>query len=507
MLRMARTVHRETGMKDLCLAGGVALNCVANGRLLREGPFERIWIQPAAGDAGGSLGVALLTGTICGLWPVIRLKTGTLGHEVREGDLRTGSAAGGRRFGNSLVVIEIALAFTLLVGAGLLVKNLLALQARDTGFESEGLVTFDLAPAGPRYATPAAQREFYRDLAPKLATLPGVTSVGFTSHLPMQDFGWNGEVRLEGGNPWAADAAPLVERMWIGADYFKTMRTDIVRGRAFDDRDRDGAPFVVILSERAAEKFWPGQNPIGRRFFRNAGTNSPVEVIGVARDVRTFGLTRVSPYLMYISINQESFREMTVVVRSQGADPTTVIPAARKVVASIDPLLPMARLQTMTDVVGRSVTQPRLISSLTVLFGGLAGLLAIVGVYGVMAYNVRRARREFGIRLALGADPAAVRRLVVSRGLILGSVGVAVGAAGGLLLTRTLQSLLNDVKPTDPAVFVGTGVTPPTAELGVMMVQLLPYYDEAPWLVAAPVAVLFALLLGLALAAGAEEAR
>ena len=216
---------------------------------------------------------------------------------------------------------------------------------------------------------------------------------------------------------------------------------------------------VVTLSERAAEKFWPGQNPIGRRFFRNAGTNSPVEVIGVARDVRTFGLTRVSPYLMYISINQESFRAMTVVVRSQGADPTTVIPAARKVVASIDPLLPMARLQTMTDVVGRSVTQPRLISSLTVLFGGLAGLLAIVGVYGVMAFNVRRARREFGIRLALGADPAAVRRLVVSRGLILGSVGVAVGAAGGLLLTRTLQSLLNDVKPTDPAVFVGTGVT------------------------------------------------
>ena len=416
-------------------------------------------IQMDATVLGFALAVALLTGTICGLWPVVRLKTGTLGHEVREGDLRTGSAAGGRRFGNSLVVIEIALAFTLLVGAGLLVKNLLALQGRDTGFVSEGLVTFDLAPTGQRYATPAAQRAFYRHLAPKLATLPGITSVGFTSHLPMQDFGWNGEVRLEGGNPWPADGAPLVERMWIGADYFKTMRTDIVRGRAFDDRDRDGAALVVILSERTAEKFWPGQNPIGRRFFRNASTNSPVEVIGVARDVRTFGLARTSPYLMYISINQESFRAMTVVLRSQGADPTTVIPAARKVVAAIDPLLPMARVQTMTDVVGRSVTQPRLISSLTVLFGGLAGLLAIVGVYGVMAYNVRRARREFGIRLALGADPAAVRRLVLFRGLVLGSVGVAVGAGAALLLTRTLQTLLNDVKPTDPAVFVGTGLT------------------------------------------------
>ncbi len=126
--------------------------------------------------------------------------------------------------------------------------------------------------------------------------------------------------------------------------------------------------------------------------------------------------------------------------------------------ASADPLLPLARVQTMSDVVGRSVTQPRLLSALTALFGGLAGLLAVVGVYGVMAYNVRRARREFGIRLALGADPARVRRLVAVRGLVLGAIGVGLGAAGALLLTRTLQAMLNDVKPTDPAVFVGTGL-------------------------------------------------
>jgi ABC-type antimicrobial peptide transport system permease subunit len=149
---------------------------------------------------------------------------------------------------------------------------------------------------------------------------------------------------------------------------------------------------------------------------------------------------------------------MTVVLRSQGADPTTVIPGARKIVASIDPLLPMARVQTMADVVGRSVTQPRLLSWLSALFGGLAGVLAMVGVYGVMAYTVRRSRREFGIRLALGADPAAVRRLVVRRGLLLGTLGVALGAAGALLLTRTLQALLDDVKPTDPPVFLGTAL-------------------------------------------------
>jgi len=406
-----------------------------------------------------ALGLSVVTGLVCGLWPVIRLKTQTLGLEVREGDLRSGSAAGGRRFGNSLVVVEIALAFMLLVGAGLLVKNLLSLQARDTGFHSTGLVTFDLAPSGPRYKEQSALTTFYRDLAPKLASLPGVASVGFTSHLPMQDFGWNGEVRLEGGNPWPPNAAPLVERMWIGADYFKTMGTDIVRGRPFDQRDRQGMPLVTILSERTAEKFWPGQNPIGKRFFRNAGPGNPsVEVIGIARDVRTYGLARVSPYLMYMSIEQEPFGAMTIVLRSDDRDPTSLIPGARKIVAGMDPLLPLARVQMMTEVVGKSVTQPRLLSSLSGLFGGLAGLLAVVGVYGVMAYNVRRARREFGIRLALGADPARVRRLVVGRGLLLGTVGVALGAAGALLLTRTLQALLDDVKPTDPAIFIGTGI-------------------------------------------------
>jgi predicted permease len=416
-------------------------------------------IQMDATVLGFAAGVALLTGTICGLWPVLRLKTRALGQEVRQGDVRTGSAAGGRRFGNSLVVIEIALAFTLLVGAGLLVKNLLALHARDMGFESEGLVAFDLAPSGPRYASAAAQREFFMALAPRLATIPGVISAGLTSHLPMQDFGWNGEVRLEGGNPWPADAAPLIERSWVGADYFKTMKTDVVKGRVFDDRDRQGLPLVTILSERTADRFWPGQDPIGKRFHRGNSTDSPaVEVIGVVKDIRTYGLSSVSPYIMYISIAQEPFRTMTVVLRSQGRDPTSVVPAARKIVASMDPLLPLARIQTVSDVVGRSVTQPRLLSSLSALFAGLAGVLAIVGVYGVMAYNVRRARREFGIRLALGADPARVRRLVALRGLILGALGVGIGVVGSLLLTRTLQAMLNDVKPTDPSVFVGTGL-------------------------------------------------
>jgi putative ABC transport system permease protein len=426
-----------------------------------------------------AIALSLVTGVLCGLWPVIRLNSRTLGRDVREGDLRTGSAAGGRRFGNGLVVAEIALAFTLLVGAGLLIKNLLQIEHQQVGFTAERVVAFDLAPTGARYQNQDTVRAFYRDLLPKFAAVPGVVRAGLTSHLPMYQFGWNGEVTLETGNPWRPQDAPLIERSWIGGDYFKAMGIDIVRGRSFDERDRTGATPVTIISERAANLFWPGQDPIGKRFARSA-TFTPkdpiTEVVGVARDVKTFGLNTTSPYLMYLPIEQESFTALTVVLRTSGADPTTVIPAARQVVAAADPLLPVARVQTMEDVVSRSVSQPRLISSLTSLFGGLAGFLAAVGVYGVMAYNVRRERRAFAIRLALGADPSSVRRLVLGRGLLLGTVGVVIGAAGALLLTRTMQALLTDVKPADPMVF---GITAALLVVVALLAGYLPAFQAS----------------------------
>ena len=403
---------------------------------------------------------ALLTGIVCGLWPVLRLNARTLGRDVHEGTMRAGSGGASRRFGNGLVVIEIALAFSLLVGAGLLVKTLIGLVSRETGFKPDGVVAFDLSPTGARYRDNAQVTAFYRDLLPRLRTLPGVTAVGATSHLPMYQFGWNGEVTLEGGNPWPAGSAPLIERAWVDTGYFPAMSIDIVRGRAFDERDRTGSTPVTIISERTAEKFWPGENAIGRRLSRGGsfgGNNVVLEVVGVARNVRTYGLQQNSPYLMYLPMEQEPFSAMTIVLRTSASEPTSVVPLARQVVASLDPTLPLARVQTMHQVVAQSVNQPRLLSGLASLFGMLAGVLAAVGVYGVMAYNVRRERRDFGIRLALGADPKRVRRLVLRRGFILGGAGVVLGAGGALLLTRTMQALLVDVAPTDPLVFTLTG--------------------------------------------------
>jgi predicted permease len=395
--------------------------------------------------------VSLTVGIVCGLWPLTRLHTRQLATAVREGDTRAGTGTGGR-FGNGLVVAEIAVAFALLVGASLLVKNLVLLQRRDAGVQTARVVAFDVAPAGPRYRAPDATRTFYRDLLARLRGIGGVEAVGVISHLPMYRFGTNGEATIEGGNPWSAASNPLIEWRWAGGEYFNVMGIRLLRGRLFDDRDKEGSPPVVVISKAMADKFWPGQDPVGKRIAPGS-TRNWSQVIGVVSDVRSFGLASNTPFEMYRSIEQQPFSAATVVVRTTSDDPTSIVAAARQVVQSIDPALPVTEVQTMEQVVAASVSQPRLLSALSGVFGALAGLLAMVGVYGVTAYNVRRQRREFGIRLALGADPRAVQKLVVFRGLVVAAAGIAIGAAGAVLLTRSLQSMLNDVQPTDPVVF------------------------------------------------------
>jgi putative ABC transport system permease protein len=422
---------------------------------------------------GFAFALSLVVGVLCGLWPLLRLRTRELAVAVREGDPRSGSKQGAA-FGNGLVVAEIAVAFALLVGAGLLVKNLLLLQQRETGIRTERIVTFDLAPAGPRYQADGRILEFYNALLERLRPMGGIEAVGITSGLPMYVFGYNSEMTIEGGNPWGPNDAPLVEQRWIAGEYFKTMGIPLLRGRLFTDRDKAGAPAVAVINQAMAEKFWPGQDVIGKRVTQgdSPSSSSWIEVIGVVGNVRSYGLTWDSPFELYYSIQQQPYSAMTVVMRTAGDDPSAVIRSARQIVSALDPNLPVAGVQTMEEIVDASVGQPRLLSALSALFGALAGLLSMVGIYGVTAYNVRRQRREFGIRLALGADPGSVRKLVVWRGLLVAAAGVGLGAVGAFFLTRTLQAMLYDVKPTDPAVFAGSAVI-------VVLVSLLACYLPA----------------------------
>ncbi len=432
------------------------------GNQLPRSTFVTIDASVLAFSALLSVGV----GIFCGVWPLVVLRTRELAPLVREGDTRTGTGAG-RRFGNGLVVAEIAVAFTLLVGAGLLVKNLTFLMKRDAGIRTDRIVAFDIAPTGQQYETADRGTDFFRRLYQRLIRMDTVESAGVTSHLPMYNFGWNGEYQIEGEMPWGPNEAPLVENRWMFGDYLKTMGIPVLRGRMLDERDGKGS-LAVLINQRMANKFWPGKDPIGKRFGQGKDVTQWFEVVGVVGDIRSFGLAQTAPYEFFRTIEESPFTlkvndrdqyiPMTVVIHTRSAEPTTIMPTVRQVIASIDPKLPIMSIQTMDQVVAASVGQPRLISALTALFAALAGLLATVGVYGVMAYNVRRQRREFGIRLALGADKSRMSRLVVKRGLILAVAGVGTGAAGARLLTGVLRTLLNDVKPTDPAIFAGTAV-------------------------------------------------
>jgi len=414
--------------------------------------------------------VSLLVGVFCAVWPLLRLRSRDLTGAVRENDSRTASA-GGRRLGSSLVVAEIALAFALLVGAGLLIKNLVLLQNRDSGIRTERIVAFTVAAAGPRYANADQVAAFYRDLYTRLSQVDGVERVGMTSHLPMVDFGWNGEFQIEGNLPWSANQAPLVEYRWMYGDYLQTLGVPLLKGRLLDSRDGKDTR-TVLVNSAMAEKFWPGQDPVGKRFGPGNDRSTWYEVVGVIGNMRSMGLARTSPYEFYRTLDQNTFNPMTIVIRTLADDPTAVMPAARQIIRAMDPMLPITQTQTMETVVANSVGQPRLMSALTGLFGVLAGLLAMIGVYGVMAYDVRRQRREFGIRLALGADARRVRNLVVGRGLALATIGAAIGAFGAWLLSGLLSALLNDVKPTDLWVFAGTA-------LAVLIVATLASYLPA----------------------------
>jgi putative ABC transport system permease protein len=311
---------------------------------------------------------------------------------------------------------------------------------------------------GPRYRDPDQQTAFYRTLNERLAHTGGIESTGMTSHLPMFHYGWNGEMQIEGGTPWGPNEAPLVEYRWIYGDYLKTMGVRLLAGRLLDSHDGEKS-VAVLINESMAHKFWPGKDPLGKRFGQGNDTSKWYEVVGVLSDVRSINLTRNAPFEFYRTLDEAPFNSMTVVVRTANEDPMAIVPTVRQIVASIDPSLPLNDIQTMEHVVSESVGQPRLMSALTTLFGVLAALLAIVGVYGVMAYNVRRQRREFGIMLALGADSSRVRNLVVARGITLAGAGVAIGLVASLALTNVLRSMLNDVTPTDPVVFATTALS------------------------------------------------
>jgi putative ABC transport system permease protein len=398
--------------------------------------------------------LALLSALAFGLLPAIRAarRSQALVSSTRTVTLHS------ERLHAAFVVVEIALAVILLTGAGLMLKSFLRLRAVDTGFNATNVVTATIDLPETSYRTTADAERFHHDALAAIAALPDVESAGVVNWLPFGMMAMRGDFALEGGR--TPPRGYLVIKPAVSADYFRAMGIRLIDGRAFTERDDDRAQPVAIVTASVARELWPGERAIGQRLSLQTPPRSAgdwLTVVGVVDDIRQGGLTEDRSRAIYQPYQQvqSSFfvSHMTFVVRT-AADPTRLLPSLRDAFRRIDPDMPVPTLVPMSQLVSAQMASPAFQARLLSIFAVAALALTIVGIYGVMAYAVTRRTREFGIRLALGSSSQDVVRLVVIKAAVLALVGVAIGVAGALALTRVLGQLLFEVTPTDPPTFI-----------------------------------------------------
>jgi putative ABC transport system permease protein len=401
--------------------------------------------------------VSLMSSFLFGLAPALQVSKVDLNDVLKEGG--RGSAGSRRRtFRNLLVVGEVALSLMLLVGSGLLLESFSNLRGLDPGFRSDHVLTMRLVVPENKYKDFAKRTEFFQRVLERVRTLPGVKVAGFTSALPLT---WPG-----GTNSFTPEGMPLKREVTYDANdrvvtpgYFEAMRIPLRRGRLFNETDGKDAPLVAIINETMARKFWPGQDPIGKR-FKDASPEEKapwLRIVGVIGDVRQMSLSEPPRQEMYFPYWQAKDNWMVprdLVIRTTG-DPQTLASAARQAVWSIDRDQPVSNVMTLDDLLDQEVAQRRVQAMLLGALAGLALILACVGIYGVLSYVVTQRTQEIGVRVALGADAAHVFRTVASQGMGLTAIGIVTGLIASLLLSRLLMSLLFGVNPTDPSTYLG----------------------------------------------------
>ncbi len=407
------------------------------------------------GVLGFTFGLSLLTGVLFGLVPALQASKIDLTGALKEGGRSTTGGGRVRSTRSLLVIAETAIALVLLVGAGLLIKSFTRLLDTNPGFQTDNILTMQISLPAAKYREPQQVGAFYEQLTERIKALPGVESVGGTSGLPLSGAVWSGTFNIEGREVAAGESAPHSDLRATAADYFQTMRIPLRRGRYFSERDNANSPDVAVIDETLAQRFWPNEDPIGRRIsFEGPPENRRWrEIVGVVGAVRHAGLDVDLRGQLYHPHAQNPLNTMFFVVRTAASDPSSLIGAVRGAVRAVDPEQPIYGVRTMSEVFNRSVAQKRFSMVLLMIFAVVALLLAAVGLYGVMAYTVSMRTNEIGIRLALGAQKRDVMRLVVGKGMMLAGLGVAVGLVGAFALTRVMASLLYGVSTTDPLVF------------------------------------------------------
>jgi predicted permease len=457
--RLARALLVESLLLAMLGAAlGLVLAVAGTPALIALSPADVPRLQEASVDARAfafAVAAGVLTALVCGLAPMLVVRRVALERELRAG-ART-VAPGRGRLGSLLGVSEIALSLVLLIGAGLLARSFVHLREVPLGFDPDRLLSVALAPSESRYPEPRQWRTFYQDVLTRVRVLPGVESAAAVLLRPLwgtvgMDWRWT----IEGQSEAEAARNPLLNMETVSADYFRTMRIPVRLGRVFTEADVAGQPGVAVIGESMARRAWPGQDPIGKRLKIPLPDTEYhqqwLTVVGVVADARYREL-RTGRLDFYMSYLQANHRVQHLVVRTRAADPTTVAPEIRAVVRQLDPGLPLDDVIAMRHVVDEALGGPRFAARVFGAFAAVAVLLSALGLYGMLAYSVTRRTREIGVRVALGARPADVSRLVLREGMRLAFFGIALGLLGAGAAAGVLRALLYGVEPLDPLTF------------------------------------------------------
>jgi putative ABC transport system permease protein len=401
-----------------------------------------------------TLGISVITGILFGIAPAWAASHTDAADTLKEGGRSSAAGGSGRsRLRSGLVVAEIALSLMLMIGAGLLVASFSRLTGVNPGIRTDNVLTLRLALADPPYDNPAVFLAFYQRVVERLKTVPGVESAAAVSDLPLTGLNFDNTFSILGRPALPAGEFITSEMAWVSPDYFHAMGIPLIRGRAFTEQDTATTPQIVVISESMARRWWPNEDPLGKRLKIDYGDKFSPEIVGVAADVRD-GLDAEPTPHMYVSYAQLPRDAMYLVARASG---TMNIPALagalRREVEALDKNIAVYRVRSMDQVMAVSVGSRRFNMLLLGIFAGLAMVLAGVGIYGVMAYGITQRTHEIGLRMALGAQRRDVLGMLIGHAMILAAAGIALGLAGAFALTQLMASLLYGVTPTDPQTF------------------------------------------------------
>ena len=479
--RMLRQLLTESVLLALCGGGlGVLIADGGTKALVALSPSALLLVAPgldAAALNSGVLGFALLltisTGFLFGLVPAWGMSRPDLTDSLKGSGRGSTESGRGHRLRGFLVTAEFALAFVLVIGAGLMIRTLVRITHFSLGFNPHNVLTLRIPLRGPQYREQSNQAKFFEQLLGRVEALPGVVGSSVASGLPIENQAGMGFVIEENPNPRPEDM-PDANYLVVAPNYFRTMGIPLRQGRAFSEADMQDSQRVVIVNEELVRRYWPGQDPLGKRLITGTDSKLPwVSVVGVAANVRTEGPDAGFKPELYIPYTQYPWLldPRLLVVRTAG-EPLAMAQAIRREVTALDAAVPIADVRPLDQIAGEPAAPRQFLMTLLSVFAALALVLAGVGIYGVMAYSVAQRTHEFGIRMALGAQRADVLRSVLAQGLLRAGIGLAIGGVAALALAHFLSSLLFEVQPTDPTTFTAVA-------LGLFGLALLACYIPA----------------------------